>query len=102
MTTIASYTKQPAERKDYDVFYDEWLSWDPDDTLDDVQAHVLQMSGPTEGVPLFVERIDITATVAKLWVSGGTNGARYKVEITTSTQRGRIDQSEIKFTIKET
>lgn len=100
MTQVAAYRKQPAERKDYDLDYAEWLSWDPDDTLNDVFTHVFVVSGPAVE-PLHVERVDITATVAKLWISGGEHGATYKVEITAHTQHGRVDQCEMKFTVKD-
>ena len=37
----------------------------------------------------------------KLWISGGTHGARYKVTATVTTTYERVDQSELIFTIKE-
>lgn len=100
MTVLATYTKQPAERKDYDIEFEKWLAHDDEDTLNDVQAVVRVKAGPTES-PLLVERIDITATRAKLWISGGQDGATYKIEITTITQRGRVDQSELVFKVKD-
>lgn len=100
MTVLATFTKQPAERKDYDIDYDEWLQYDPNDTLDSVDAVVLHLSGSAQA-PIEVERVDITATRAKLWVRGGADGASYKVEVTTTSQMGRIDQSELRFKVKD-
>lgn len=98
---LATYSKQPVERKDYDVDYEPWLEHDAEDTLDDVQAVVHVISGPEDEPRLVVESIEITATRAKLWVSGGVDGATYKVDITAKTQRNRIDQSELIFKLKE-
>lgn len=97
---LATYNKQPAERKDYDIEYEPWLAHDTEDTLNDVLANVHVISGDSD-LPLLVESIEITATRAKLWVSGGQSGATYKVEITAKTQRNRIDQSEIVFKVKD-
>lgn len=100
MSVLATYTKQPVERKDYDVDYADWLQYDPGDTLDSVDHAVTLLAG-SEADPLVVERIDITANTAKVWVLGGAAGARYKVELTVTTQRGRIDQSELVFKVKD-
>lgn len=100
MTLLATFPKQPAERKDYDVDYADWLRFDPSDSLDAVEAVVLLTSGEAS-TPLVVERVDITATRAKLWVKGGADRATYKVEITATTQMGRIDQSELRFKVKD-
>ena len=100
MTILATFIKQPIERKDYDVEYNEWFAFDPSDFLDAVDADVTLISG-NPSPPLLVERIDITATTAKLWVQGGTSGARYKIDITATTRAGRIDQSELIFKVKD-
>lgn len=97
---LATYTKQPAERKDYDVDYAPWLEHDALDSLNDVQAEVVITSGPTD-TPLVVESIEITTSTIKLWVSGGASGATYKVDLTVKTQYARIDQSELVFKVKE-
>lgn len=97
---LATFNKQPVERKDYDVNYAPWLEFDPQDTLNDVTASVTLLSG-ADANPLEVESIEITASVIKLWVVGGASGATYKVELTTKTQYRRIDQCELIFKVKD-
>lgn len=99
---LATYSKQPGERKDYDVDYAPWLEHDANDSLNDVQATVTVTSGTDDdGATLQVESIEITATIIKLWVSGGVNGVTYKVDLTVKTQFGRIDECELVFKVKE-
>ena len=54
-----------------------------------------------EGGRLQVDSAPFTATTVKVWISGGTHGARYKVTVTVTTTYERVDQSELIFTIKE-
>lgn len=98
MAIIARYTKQPWERKDYDIDYSEWLV--PGDTLDTITTSVLCMSDPLDDT-LRVDAIQNSLTVAKLWISGGTHGRKYKVTIFASTVGGRDDEEEIIFTVKD-
>ena len=37
----------------------------------------------------------------KLWMSGGTAGATYKVSFVVTTAGGREDQSELKFNVRD-
>lgn len=96
---LSRYTKQPIEVKDYDINYGEWLAPAADD-LDAVQTHVECLSDPND-TSLQVDRAQFTASTVKLWISGGTHGARYKVTVTVTTTYERVDQSELIFTVKE-
>lgn len=96
---LETYTKQPAEYKDYDVDYSAWLS-NPADTLFDIEVTVECVSTPGD-TELTINHVDMTQQVAKLWVRGGTGGEKYKVTINATTTGGRIDQSELTFKIKE-
>ena len=98
---LATFSKQPIERKDYDIDYAPWLEHYTSDTLNDVQAAVIVTTGSDANKTLVVESIEITATTIKLWVSGGVHGASYKVELTVKTQYGRIDQCELLFKVKD-
>ena len=69
---LGRYTKQPVEVKDYDIDYGEWLAPVADD-LDEVQTLVECLSDPND-TSLQVDSAQVTATVVKLWISGGTNG----------------------------
>ena len=96
---LSRYTKQPVEVKDYDIDYSEWLAPVADD-LDAVTTSVECLNDPND-TSLQVDRAPFTATTVKLWISGGTHGARYKVTVTVTTTYERVDQSELIFTVKE-
>ena len=95
---LATYEKQPAEYKDYDIDYSQWLT-----PADDV-IHLITtaVTSETEAVPtLEVDQIQNTVYVAKLWVSGGTANVKYKITVLMTTDDGRIDESELIFNIKD-
>lgn len=96
---LSRYTKQPVEVKDYDIDYGEWLAPVADD-LDVVHTLVECLSDPDD-TSLQVDSAPFTATTVKLWISGGTHGARYKVTVTVTTTYERVDQSELIFTVKD-
>lgn len=96
---LETYTKQPAEYKDYDVNYAEWLA-DQADALFDVTAAVECLSTPNDA-SLTVNHVDMTTTNCKLWVAGGTANEKYKITLNATTVGGRIDQSELIFKVKD-
>lgn len=96
---LETYEKQPAEIKDYDIDYSEWLA-SPADTISDATATVVCLS--TDGdTALAINGVDITTKTVKLWISGGTSGEKYKITINVMTNGGRLDQSELIFKIKD-
>ena len=95
---LAKYKKQPAEVKDYDIDYSEWLG----PVADTVDVPTATVTSATEPVPtLEVDSIEQTTTAVKLWISGGTAGVRYKVTVKLTTAGGRLDESELVFTVKD-
>ena len=99
---LAKYEKQPAEVKDYDIDYAEWLG-PVGDTVATAVAVVTSDAGP---VPtLKVDSVETSDTAVKLWVSGGTAGVRYKITVLMTTTgiagKTRKDESELVFTVKE-
>lgn len=90
--------KQPVEVKDYPIDYSEWLA--PGDTLINAQATVECLTNALD-TALVVSSMSVSPTSAAPWLSGGTNGERYKVSVTVTTQQGRIDQSEFIVKIRE-
>ena len=92
------YEKQPSERKDYEVDYSEWLAG-TNDTLDDTFIEVLCLTTPGDTALLVTTQTAANKIV--LWVSGGTDRTKYKVTVRVSTVAGRIDESELIFTIKD-
>ena len=98
MAIVATYTQQPADKLDYDVYYADAPDGSPDwlGAGDSIESATVEVS------PLGLTVTDITGpNRIKLWVSGGTNGTTYKATLTITTTEGRIKQDELKFRIKE-
>ncbi|OWT55272.1 phage fiber-tail adaptor protein [Candidimonas nitroreducens] len=96
---LATYIKQPSEIKDYDVDYSPWLL-PMDDTLDDVTADVVCTTDATD-TSLVCSSVERTTLRCKFWMSGGTNGNKYKLTIQATTVGGRLDESELVFSVKD-
>lgn len=96
---LDKFSKQPFEVKDYDIDYAEWLSG-MSDTLTTVTATVACVTDPAD-VALVVNSIAVATYSAKFWVAGGTDGKKYKLTARATTAGGRIDESELIFSIKE-
>jgi hypothetical protein len=95
---LAKYEKQPAEVKDYDIDYSDWLI-PAEDTIDGITTTV---TSETQATPtLEVDYTQQTITLAKLWISGGTVGVQYKITVRMTSEGGRIDESELIFSIKD-
>jgi hypothetical protein len=95
---LATYEKQPAEYKDYDIDYSQWLT-PADDVIASVTASV---TSATQATPtLLVDLIQNSVYVTKLWVEGGTVGTKYKITVLMTTDAGRVDESELIFNIKD-
>jgi hypothetical protein len=95
---LATYEKQPAEYKDYDIDYSKWLT-PADDVIDSITATVT--SAAENSPTLEVDNIQNTVYIAKLWVAGGTVGVKYKITVLMTSAGGRIDESELIFNIKD-
>jgi hypothetical protein len=95
---LAKYEKQPAEVKDYDIDYSDWLI----PAADTINGITTAVTSETQATPtLVVDYTQITITLAKLWISGGTVGVQYKVTVRMTSAGGRIDESELIFSIKD-
>lgn len=88
---IANITQQPIEKQDYDVNYKLWLA--PGDAILTATANV-NVAGLTIDILPLDSRV-------KLWIYGGVNGAKYKIELTVTTVGGRVKQDEINVRIRE-
>lgn len=81
--------KQPSEVLDYDVEYGDWL---PDgDALSSAIAS-------TDSIDLTIDSVQVIGTLVKVWISGGLDGAQYKVTVTATTNDGRVKEAD--FTIR--
>lgn len=96
---LSRFIKQPAEVKDYDVDYNEWLTPSAD-TLSNTTTSVLCQTDPDD-TSLTIDSVQTAASAIKIWVSGGTDGARYKVTVQVDTLGGRRDESELIFVVKD-
>lgn len=99
---LGKFSKQPAETLDYDIDFSEFLA--DGDTLVSVGDPpvpsplnvVVDQPGMTLG-PTFV----LNGKTVKQWVSGGTNGVKYKVTITVTSNGGRVKQVEFVIRVKD-
>ena len=97
MPILAKYTKQPADVQDYDIdFQTEFLTGLTDTAPGPSGIEVLVDAGIT------LDNFSIKDGLAKVWVSGGTDGMSYKVTVTLTTAAGRVKQVEIAIKVKET
>lgn len=96
---LKAFLKQPREEKDYDIDYLPWLQ-PMGDTLDEVDVTVECLTDPADTSLEFV-RGEMTVTLYKLWLKGGTDTYQYKVTLKATTVGGRIDESELIFAIGE-
>ena len=95
MAVLATFLKQPADEQDYDVSFVDWLA-----ALSDSAPGPLGLSVTCEaGIAL--GDTELLNGVAKVWLSGGLDGATYKVSVTLQTLNGRTKQVEIKVKVKE-
>ena len=95
---LAKYEKQPAEVKDYDIDYSDWLI----PAADTINGITTAVTSETQATPtLVVDYTQLTITLAKLWISGGTVGVQYKITVRMTSAGGRIDESELIFSIKD-
>jgi hypothetical protein len=99
---IGKFTKQPAEVLDYDIDFSEFLA--DGDTL-------LSTGDPAVPSPLDVAVTPIGLTLGptfvlggvtlKQWLSGGTDGIKYKVTVTATSNAGRVKQVEFVIKVKD-
>lgn len=92
MSKLGTAVQQPTERLSYTIDYSEYLT--DGDNVDTATAVVTPAGLTVDSVSVFAPRV-------KFWVSGGTAGVKYKVELTVNTADGRIIQDEVIFKIKE-
>ena len=99
MSVLKKFIKQPVDRLDYDIDYSKWLT-DPDHLVS-TNVVIDQGETPEDGDPLVLEAVVVEPTFIKLWISGGTAGITYKLSCTTTTDKDRVKQDEIKIRVKD-
>ena len=91
---IGSAVQQPADNIDYDIDCTTMFHDDGSDFLQTVVATVTP-SGPT------VTGVKKDNNTAKVWFQGGTDGTTYLVEVTMTSDQGRIKQDELEIVVEE-
>lgn len=89
---LGTFSKQPVEVLDYDIDCSDWL------VSDDVLASATAV---TDVAGLTVDSVLVSSPRVKVWLSGGTNGAAYKVTVTITTDDGRVKQVEFRVRVKD-
>ncbi|GEK46556.1 hypothetical protein HPA02_08390 [Bisbaumannia pacifica] len=90
MAILGTHTMQPADEWDYDIDYNRWLP--ASDGLSENVAPNVSVS--PEGLAVESVTRDYDNRRVKVWLSGGEDGTRYKVEVTTRSREGRVRQDE--------
>lgn len=93
MAVIGVWTQQPADQLDYDLDYGAKFLTSGDTVIGSAVS-----SSPSG---LTVTDLVVGGDTIKLWVSGGTDGVRYRVQVTATTDHGRVKQDEVMFNIRE-
>lgn len=88
---LGSVRKRTDDLLDYDVKFERWLS--DDDSITDATA----VATP-DGVD--ISSVQVFGDVVKVWISGGTAGESYAIEVTATTAQGRI--KEVQFNLRVT
>lgn len=92
MAIVGRMEKQPTEVLDYDLDFSGWIP--SGDYIASVTA--------TVATGLTIDSFSFfSQSWVKVWLSGGTNGQTYKVEVTVTTYDGRVKQAEFYVKVKE-
>ena len=93
MAILGKYVKQPAETESYTISYADDLT-DGDELV--AATAVCIPDGTLEVVSVFH-----TDTNARVWLRGGQDREKYKIEMTVRTGAGRVLQDEFFVTITD-
>lgn len=91
MAIIGTFIQQPNDVLDYDIPYELVAG----DSLASAVATATPAGLVVDDPPT------IDGNRVKVWLSGGTHGVTYKVEVTTTTAQGRVKQDEIRLKVRE-
>lgn len=91
-TALDKFPKQPGDTEDFDISFEDYLLA-RDDTIDSHEVTV------PDGINVVSSAV--VGGVVKLWVSGGTNGKKYRITVTVTTTGGRIKNAEIDIEVRE-
>lgn len=110
-TRMRTFRKQPAEVLPYDIDFAEWLAPLHGDDIESAQVivHSAVNGNPADlainNVFIMVQNPDGTRDVApvrvKVWLSGGTHGATYKLTVRVDTEGGRRKEVDFRMNVRE-
>lgn len=86
-------TKDPQERLDYDVLFEDWLV-----EGDVIASAVVEVAG-SEAV---ADQVDVAETAVKVWLSGGIAGETARVTVRATTVEGRVKEYSFRLKLRET
>ncbi len=92
MAVIGTINQQPDDVLDYDI--DVTALVEGGDGIASVASAITPATGLT------VDPIETDDATVKLWIGPGTAGT-YKVEVTVTTNNGRVKEDEIRVKIKD-
>lgn len=95
MSLLGTNTKQPVEKLDFDVSYEDWLT--PGDGITAANV-VITIDPPGLVCPFHTVS---GGNIVKVWLTEGADGVTYRVTLTAETDDGRIKQDEFKVKVKE-
>jgi hypothetical protein len=99
---LGRFYKQPAETLDFDIDFSQFLS-DGDSLVSTGNPPVpspLDVAVTPSGLnlgPTFV----LNGKTVKQWLSGGTDGVKYKITLTVTSNAGRVKQVEFVVRVKD-
>ena len=96
---LGKFIKQPAELLDYDIDLSKWLTSGDAPSTATVAITCLTLASDAA---LLNPTKTVSSTGVKVWLSVGTNGYDYKVEVNTTTTGGRVTQDEFIVKVRNT
>lgn len=91
---IGTFSKQPAEVLDYAIDLTQWLA--------SGDYAVSQVTTAAAGITVDSTLILNSGREIRVWLSGGTSGQRYKIQVLFTTTDGRKKEFEFVVKVQET
>jgi hypothetical protein len=107
MTTLsARFAQSPAESKRYVMDYTLQLA--SGESIESLAINIVQIAGPTTGVPVLVVNnvallppVNSVVLGAAYFVSGGGDGCQYEVQFLATTTIGQILEDIVQYALAE-
>ena len=94
------FTKQPGDNLDYDFKFLQWLT--SNGATDTLQASTTTSTVTVPaGLTAGTKQHNTTEGIVKQWLSGGTDGADYKITCQITSTQGRVKETEITIHVRE-